>query len=475
MNFTPHRYPILCYVIGTVILFVVAMAYLDIWEAIASAALLGVVGVSMASVPDRPRLLSWSAGVPAFYGLFFVLLPLLQCLINRGSFDELDHGIAEALVIATGGLLAFWVGTMAIRLTRLPRTFVITNVHWLDILLKPAFLWTAVIVASIALLWSYFFGYIGLLPTRDGDLGNAAGAISGIAFFLPIAHVISWNQFFLQRNRQFLVLGIATTLIILAFGFIANSKTQIVLPFFLIALCIWGAHGKFPVKLIAISILLYVFVAFPLVTASRIALQSEIGQSRSELVHSILSYVLSSEWTIDAVDYTAIASLDRGLLAYFARVVQDAGNTVPLMDGATLVQGLESFVPRVLFAEKPDLNIGNWTAQAFGLLPSSDDVTNVSPTFMGELYMNFSFAGVLLGMFLLGGLSVLIDRYVIVDARSWTMPIMVEAIAWQESFLGHTMLPFIKTVLLLGILLFLARYLVVLTKTALLHAETSAD
>jgi hypothetical protein len=74
-----------------------------------------------------------------------------------------------------------------------------------------------------------------------------------------------------------------------------------------------------------------------------------------------------------------------------------------------------------------------------------DDITNLSPTFIGEFYMNFGLPGVCVGMFLTGMLAILVDRYIIVHRRSWTMPIMVSFIGWQEAFIGHSILPFIKS------------------------------
>src|SRR5574341_2306780 len=68
--------------------------------------------------------------------------------------------------------------------------------------------------------------------------------------------------------------------------------------------------------------------------------------------------------------------------------------------------------------------------------------------FIAVVVALYGFAGVCIGMFLVGALATLVDRYVIVARTSWTMPIMVAAIAWQESFVGHTMIQFVKTVAL---------------------------
>jgi hypothetical protein len=230
-----------------------------------------------------------------------------------------------------------------------------------------------------------------------------------------------------------------------AFGLLANSKGQLLAPFLFIALCLWGVSGKFPFKLLLVSLVFYVFIAFPFVTASRFAFKAEeFAGSRDQLAELMVDYLASKEWLGDAENFSAVESLGRGLLPYFAQIVQQSGSAVEFMQGKTFVQGLEVLVPRFLYPEKPDMNIGNWTARAFGAIAQSDDVTNFSPTFIGEFYMNFDLVGVFFGMFLIGILAVLVDRFLIVDRRSWTMPIMVSFVGWQESFFGHTIVPFIK-------------------------------
>jgi hypothetical protein len=217
--------------------------------------------------------------------------------------------------------------------------------------------------------------------------------------------------------------------------------------------------GRFPFKLVAVSLLLYVFVAFPFVTASRFAYTAtEFTGSRDLLAEAAVDYLLSAEWLEDAAHFSVVQSLGRDLLPYFAHIVQQTGASVDFMGGRTLSDALELLVPRFLNPDKLDMNIGNWTAQAFGMIAPADDQTNLSPTYMGELYMNFGMLGVLVGMFVVGQLAVLVDRYLIVDRRGWTMPIMVSFVGWQESFFGHTIVPFLKNAVLWAPILLLAAY-----------------
>jgi hypothetical protein len=272
---------------------------------------------------------------------------------------------------------------------------------------------------------------------------------------------MAWNRFFLTRERRLLLFGLVSTIVMAGLGMLANSKGQIVMPFFLIGLCVWGVSGRFPFKLFAAAVLLYAFVAFPFVTASRFAYTAaEFTGERDLLAAVSVDYLLSARWIDDAADFSMVQSLGRDLLPYFALIVQQAGAAVEFMGGRTFGEGLDILVPRFLNPDKPDMSIGNWTAQAFGVLAPDDDLTNMSPTSMGEFYMNFGDVGVLLGMALVGQVAVLVDRYLIVDRRGWTMPIMISFVGWQESFFGHTVVPFLKNAALWIPILLLTAYLV---------------
>jgi hypothetical protein len=431
------------------------------YDGVSALAVLLFVAVSLgviASTRQNLGLLSWVAGIPLYYLIMFFGLPLLIRILE-GSDSVTDGEFAEALFTASAGLFAFWGGVVTIRLTRQSSNrFDLVKWKGFFIVEKPWVLALFIAMGGASLLWSYFFGYFGLNVPEE-EVGNVAGAISGLAFFLTIAHLVAWNRYFLTRNRQFLLLGIASTLIMFIIGVLGNSKTDFILPFLLIALSIWGISGKLPLKLLMISLLIYVFVAFPFVTVSRYTiLTSNAELSRIEVAQVTAKYLLSGDWLSQVDSFkssSATASLGRGLMEYFTKIVRETGKTTDFLYGQTFVQGMEVFVPRFIYPNKPSLNIGNWTAHNYDILAPTDSVTNISPTYMGELYMNFGFTGVVVGMFIMGIIAVLVDRHMIVVRNNWSMPFMVVSISWQESFLGHTFLPFIKNTAMLWLFLIL--------------------
>jgi hypothetical protein len=447
------------------IVLIPAMAY-DWWLALSAVAFLAACMAAIATAPGRLGLLSWSAGIPAFYAAFFFVLPLL-IRIALPADHEADRVLADAFWVATLGMLGFAAGTNLMRLVPRPAaSYDLGGLLRLDVARNPSIFVVFAVIGVAALLWSYAFGYFGLIGTRGGEVGEVAGPVTALGFLLSIAHVMAWHRFFATRERRLLWFGVVSTVLMAGLGMLANSKGQIVMPFFLIGACLWGVSGRFPFKLVAVSLLLYVFVAFPFVTASRFAYSAaEFTGSRDLLAEVALDYLLSGEWLDDAAHFSVVQSLGRDLLPYFAVIVQQAGTTVDFMAGRTFSEALEILVPRFLNPDKPDMSIGNWTAHAFGMIEPDDGFTNLSPTYMGELYMNFGAAGVLFGMSIVGALAVLVDRYLVIDRRAWTMPIMLSFVGWQESFFGHTIIPFLKNAVLWAPILLLAVYLAGASRT----------
>jgi hypothetical protein len=410
----------------------------------------------IASAPRKLGILSWSAGIPAYYSVFFLALPLVNRLLSQDDPADDPH-VALALYVAMAGIVAFIAGRNFMRFLPEPRNYNMLGL--LHMRVRGGILFWLIVIGSVSLAWSYLFGYFGLITTTGSEANEAAGAVSAAGFLLTIAHVMAWTTYF--RQKRFLVIGLISTILLCSVGMVANSKGQMLAPIMLIALCSWGASGKFPLKPLVAMVFLYMFVAFPFVTASRFAFDSaEFGDSRLDLASIMVDYLLSGRWMDDtAGPAAAVESLGRGLLPYFSDIVQMAGSSVSFMDGRTFIEGVGIMIPRFLYPSKPDMSIGNWTGQAFGAVSLTDDITTVAPTYIGEFYMNFGLLGVCIGMLLIGMLAVLVDRYLIVNRQSWTMPLMVSYIGWQEGFIGHTILPFIKNAVLLVPILILVMFL----------------
>src|SRR5262245_5069082 len=96
---------------ATIVFFVILY---DEWLAFTSSLLLVACLVAIIAAPKELGLLSWAAGIPVFYSVFFIGLPLLGRAIGTES-EVTDEQVGDALFVAVLGLLAYIAGTVLLR------------------------------------------------------------------------------------------------------------------------------------------------------------------------------------------------------------------------------------------------------------------------------------------------------------------------------------------------------------------------
>lgn len=442
----PIALPLLCFV-GIV----AALSAYSGWLLMSSIVFLVVSIAAMAVVPVQRIPFSWQFGIPAYYCCFLFFLPIVKRLTEDVALDATDDEIAIAFAVLSLAIVAFVAGAkLFAEVTKKNAGVYVDKISALKVLAEPWALVILIVFGMASNAWSYQFGYYGLQVNSSFEANVWSGAVSVFSGLLTLAHVIAWAVYWKDRHRSYLVIGLISMALMFIAGVISNSKGQMLAPLFFTAISYWGVTGRFPFKQALVGLLIYVLFAYPLITSLRYGLlASSENYSRIDLAVGIVEVFFSGEWFYQDTVSIAASSIGRGLLEYFALVVSQSGENVEYFNGETFLRGFEIVIPRFMYPDKPDMNIGNWTAQSFGAIGSLDNLTNLSPTFVGEFYMNFGILGVFIGMFLMGIMAILVDRYVVGDRASWTMPLVMSAILWQESFFGHTFLPFLKNLLLL--------------------------
>ena len=81
-------------------------------------------------------------------------------------------------------------------------------------------------------------------------------------------------------------------------------------------------------------------------------------------------------------------------------IVRDCPARVPFQGGWTLAQIFISWVPRVVWKDKPDMTSGQWVTDHFAGGP--DIHSSTGSTWIGELWFSYGWPGILIGMFLMG-------------------------------------------------------------------------
>jgi hypothetical protein len=289
--------------------------------------------------------------------------------------------------------------------------------------------WSTETALGVALLmlplgWAVVMaGQFGLIPARAGSgvLGAIAqGATYGIGLI-----AICYQRY---RSRVALLLLGLTIPPTMFFNFFTGSKGLFLRPLVLIAIIhiiatrrlrVWWILG-FLALMSALYPMLKTYREF--MYANHLTAVQVIAKPRWAL-NLIASYADADlgEYLEAGIRTTASRLNGLGILSV---VVRDTPGRVPFQNGRTLAFIPLSYVPRALWPGKPEFTTGYWVTSNYGFGPHISSSTGC--TWMGELYFNFGWSGVIVGMALLGvWFRLLQESYLGVDA---TIPAMLAGV-----------------------------------------------
>ena len=217
------------------------------------------------------------------------------------------------------------------------------------------------------------------------------------------------SRFPRTRGVYWSVLLAGTVLMLLLYGR-GDSKMMLSFSFVPLALAIQRRLGN--LTLIAFGIgftTLYLLVIAPLVGITRIKVQQDERGQRSVLDGSALVDVVTGMNANFRGDKTGYIG------AWFDSTMLRLSDSVPVgfihnsvaNDGLRLGAGMEyvplSFIPRMVWHEKPIIERGRYFTTILGMAAAENTATtSTGQTSAGELYWNFGWLGVISGMYLLG-------------------------------------------------------------------------
>ena len=183
----------------------------------------------------------------------------------------------------------------------------------------------------------------------------------------------------------------------------SGSKGAIVYPFTIIIIILTTKKQHPPFKLLFIFVLVFYFTVLPFVTDLRYLAQSMTLTSKSDVKELVLEYVKSFKFkdVRERADFNP-AVFFRGIY-YYAGTVADRSNIFSgPWGGYTYKTGFLALIPRAIYPEKPDLNIGNYVARDIGAFPESDHLTNIGVSLPVEAWGNFGAFAALLSFVFIG-------------------------------------------------------------------------
>lgn len=245
--------------------------------------------------------------------------------------------------------------------------------------------------------------------THLGKLDPAIASLLVGGRMLEAVGAVLLSYAFLRTKKKallFLILGIS--LLKIPMGFFLDSKEVAISFMVIFVLTKWVYDGGLPFRWVGL-ILVAIITTFPVFYAYRSVVVGEKHYSASNAAENA-----SSTLDIAMKENAKNAEkggrgFERGIQAFATRVdlkslmeliVSRVGNGVAFQKGNTLTALPYAFVPRILLPDKPNVPVGQLFNQVFHI--SSNPETFISTSFLGELYWNFGWYGLVIGMTLIG-------------------------------------------------------------------------
>ena len=254
----------------------------------------------------------------------------------------------------------------------------------------------------IPLGWMLFLAStFGILPKRVGS-----GFVGMIANSTYVGLAVLMLSYLRYRSRGALWMLLLLIPPSMAFNFLSGSKTAFFSPPAVVLVAYIVVKRRIAIRWIvaavAAVILIYPIAEFQRRVILRGNTQGAAYALRKpvEMVSRISRFVGSQEigdYLMQGIQATSRRSDGLGILS---AIVRDCPSHVPYQGGWTIGYIALSFVPRIVWADKPDMTTGLWVTANFGSGPGI--ASHTAPTWIGELYFNFGWPGIVIGMLLMG-------------------------------------------------------------------------
>ncbi len=211
------------------------------------------------------------------------------------------------------------------------------------------------------------------------------------------------------------------------FGLLGNTKEVSFRLIALILITTFFMCGR--IRLPMIALFLLIFIPYQVVfNIYRVQVLQVRDKSALEAIKSMDSTVATVKKEQarekDAQLKSLFIFLDRvDGRKYVEIITQHTGKDAPFLRGYTLGLYFYSFVPKMLWPDKPQISVGQLMNHTFGL--SASPKTYVPATQLGELYWNFGMPGVLFGMAFVGGFLALVSAMIMSGNRVSTVGMLI--------------------------------------------------
>jgi len=257
------------------------------------------------------------------------------------------------------------------------------------------------------------FIYIDFIKTIP-SLGQLLEPIGFIAYGM---FFILWSRGQLSSVSLKIFISICFFLEVLK-RFTSGLLAEVMILFLFLFLIIWCEKKRIPIIFIGFITIFFIFFSSGKTEYRKLTWNGDysdintIEKAKLFVELTIQRYTEPSNRlkTEDEFESSTNSIVDRtAQIALFSRVMDDTPRLVPYWNGQTYLPVFTSFIPRILWINKPIENTGNVFGKRYNYLDNNDDITSINLPLIVEMYANFGELGVIIGMPLLGIFLAFID------------------------------------------------------------------
>jgi hypothetical protein len=210
-----------------------------------------------------------------------------------------------------------------------------------------------------------------------------------------------------RRRRSLFLLALVITVVIVQvlLGFVINVKSMAMIGGILVILTFILIEGRLPIPWL-IAAVLYGLLIYPIFVAARAEIHGKGMISRASILgdlEHVVELAIAAENRDKNRGEHAQSLLERtSVRASVQMIVEHTGVDVKFQNGSTLTPLLATFIPKIIWSDKPAVATGRVVNTEFHVTEADFSDTYISPSIPGELYWNFGWPGILIGMAAIG-------------------------------------------------------------------------
>jgi hypothetical protein len=325
------------------------------------------------------------------------------------SFDAINLALYYTIIGFVFLLIGYYSFIPKIVYKLLPKLRLLRSSLRGSNIINKIYLIATIGIMSRLIMWSYDIGFF--VPPAEGASLPFRGILFLLSAFSLFAYALCSIMLFSSPRIAKSVFILWSILLTLELGgaFLFGWKGTIIPLFVIPTIAYHYLRQRLPIRrllpIAIVGLLVLIFVFFPVIPIYRVSV-GEMGKPGSieDFVAQMgIVYAKLSRYSwLEYLQISVRPFFNRMLgLDSFSMILRDTPNVVDFQAGRWYGYFFSAWIPRVLWEEKPMLDVGRWFAINFFNqppdVPSAIVIMNI-----GDFYVNFGILGVMLGMFFLG-------------------------------------------------------------------------